>query len=87
MGDWEGEKVPLSSMIGDPLVEKIDFADEDRVVDVFVIVRSMTSTGQMGTCYTGSEGYASDELRLGTLDLIHGHILRRSVDGWIDDDG
>lgn len=77
------EKVPLSEVVGDPLVEKIDFADDDMVVDVFVIVRSINGDGVMGTCYTSSEGYYSDELRMGTLDLIHGRLLRMSVDGWM----
>lgn len=80
------EQVPLSQVVGDPMVEKIDFSDGEMVVDVFVIVRSMSTEGVMGTCYTSSDGYHSDELRMGTLDLIHGRILRMSVDGWIGED-
>lgn len=86
MAEWTGDQVPLSALIGDPLVEKIDYSEGEIIMDVFVIVRSMSAENKIGTSYTSSDGFGSDELRMGTLDLIHGRILRMSVDGWISDD-
>lgn len=81
------EKVKLSEVIGDPEVERIDFDEGESVLDVFVIVRSINPAKRdsIGTSYTATEGFHQDELRLGTLDLIHARLLRCAVDGWIDE--
>lgn len=83
------DKVKLSELIGEHEVERILFDEEETILDVFVIVRSINPAKRdtVGTSYTGTEGFNSDELRLGTLDLIHARIQRCAVDNWIDEDG
>lgn len=78
------DRVPLSQLIGDPEVERIDFDEGETILDVFVIVRSINPEKRdtVGTSYTASEGFHDDVLRLGTLDLVHARIQRSAVDGW-----
>lgn len=80
------DHVPLSTIIGDPMVGEIDYDDDNLVTDVFVIIRSVGEDGRMHTAYTGSDGFHDDELRLGVLDLIHGRILYHAVRNWTDDE-
>lgn len=83
------DRVPLTQLIGDPEVERIDFDEGETILDVFVVVRSINPAKRdtIGTSYTATEGFHSDELRLGTLDLIHARIQRCAIDGWLDEDG
>lgn len=83
------DRVPLSQLVGDPEVERIDFDEGETILDVFVIVRSINPEKRdtIGTSYTATEGFHDDVLRLGTLDLLHARIQRSAVDGWVDEAG